>query len=52
MDPQIEVSRHGTRDNLVFTLSAIAVAPWTWIDHPSGTVGHFVDTLTGMPSNG
>ncbi|KAJ7438510.1 hypothetical protein B0H11DRAFT_588199 [Mycena galericulata] len=39
--------------NLTFTLSARGgVAPWTWLDHPAGTVGVFVDSKTGLPSNG
>jgi beta-mannosidase len=28
------------------------VAAWTWIDHPAGTIGVFVDNATGVPSNG
>lgn len=35
-----------------FTLSALGgVAPWTWIDHPAGTVGVFVDQQSGLPLN-
>ncbi|KAF8893604.1 glycoside hydrolase [Infundibulicybe gibba] len=50
VDPQIRVTRG--RD-LTFTLSATrGVAPWTWIDHPAGTMGIFVDVKTGEPSNG
>ena len=42
---------HG--DDLSFTLSARGgVAPWTWLDHPTGTVGHFVDKKTNVPTNG
>lgn len=49
-DPIIEVTRG---DNLTFTLSARGgVAPWTWIDHPAGTVGYFVDKATRSPLNG
>ncbi|KAK1231122.1 hypothetical protein PQX77_005767 [Marasmius sp. AFHP31] len=49
-DPQIAVTRN---DDLTFVLSAkAAVAPWTWIEHPLGTVGHFVDATSGVPSNG
>ena len=49
-DPQIAVTRNG---DLTFVLSAKgAVAPWTWIEHPFGTIGHFVDASTGVPSNG
>jgi beta-mannosidase len=41
-----------TSDNITFTLSAKGgVAPWTWIDHPFGTVGVFVDVETNLPSN-
>ncbi|KAG6843166.1 hypothetical protein H0H87_007283, partial [Tephrocybe sp. NHM501043] len=40
-------------EDLSFTLSAKGgVGAWTWVDHPSGTVGVFVDTETGLPSNG
>ncbi|KAF9010820.1 glycoside hydrolase family 2 protein [Cyathus striatus] len=50
IDPKIAVTRH---PNLTFTLSAKGgVGAWTWIDHPAGTVGIFVDTKTGQPSNG
>lgn len=28
------------------------MAAWTWLDHPSGTVGYFVDEQTGQPLNG
>ncbi|EPQ57150.1 glycoside hydrolase family 2 protein [Gloeophyllum trabeum ATCC 11539] len=50
VDPQIRVVGH---DNYTFELSALGgVAPWTWIDHPAGTVGYFVDTITCLPSNG
>ncbi|EJD02700.1 glycoside hydrolase [Fomitiporia mediterranea MF3/22] len=50
IDPQINVTRG---PNLTFTLSAQGgVAPFTWLDHPSGTVGIFVDSTTGKPSNG
>lgn len=50
VDPKISVTRHS---DLSFTLSAKGgVAPWTWIDHPVGTIGVFVDTKTGLPSNG
>ncbi|KAL0576527.1 hypothetical protein V5O48_005447 [Marasmius crinis-equi] len=49
-DPQIEVTRN---DNLTFVLSAKGgVAPWTWIEHPAGTVGTFVDPATNVLSNG
>ncbi|KAJ7880790.1 glycoside hydrolase family 2 protein [Mycena olivaceomarginata] len=37
VDPEIQIS--STAD-LTFTLSATSgVAPWTWLDHPAGTVG-------------
>ncbi|KAJ7088165.1 glycoside hydrolase family 2 protein [Mycena epipterygia] len=50
VDPQIQMN---TTDDLIFTLSALGgVAPWTWLDHPAGTVGVFVDNTTGLPSNG
>ncbi|KAJ7480329.1 glycoside hydrolase family 2 protein [Mycena galericulata] len=50
VDPKIQVT---ASDDLTFTLSARGgVAPWTWLDHPSGTVGVFVDQSTGLPSNG
>ena len=49
-DPLISVER---LNDLTFKLSAKGgVAPWTWIDHPSGTVGLFIDTSTGLPTNG
>ncbi|KAJ7480334.1 glycoside hydrolase family 2 protein [Mycena galericulata] len=50
VDPKIRLTTHS---NLTFTLSARGgVAPWTWLDHPAGTVGVFVDSKTGLPSNG
>lgn len=50
VDPEIVVTR--TQD-FSFTLSAKGgVAPWTWIDHPAGTVGVFVDSATGIATNG
>lgn len=50
VDPQINVT---TGANLTFTLSARGgVAPFTWLDHPAGTVGFFADNETGLPSNG
>ncbi len=40
-------------DDLTFILSAQgAVAPFTWLDHPAGTVGFFQDKVTGRPTNG
>ncbi|KAJ7710527.1 glycoside hydrolase family 2 protein [Mycena rosella] len=50
VDPKIQLTRAA---DLTFTLSALGgVAPWTWLDHPAGTVGSFVDVTTGLPSNG
>ncbi|KAJ7461141.1 glycoside hydrolase family 2 protein [Mycena latifolia] len=50
VDPKIQMT---ISENLTFTLSALGgVAPWTWLDHPAGTVGVFVDNTTGLPSNG
>ncbi|KAG1812220.1 glycoside hydrolase family 2 protein [Suillus subaureus] len=50
VDPQIAVI---AGDNYTFTLSAKGgVGAWTWLDHPSGTVGYFLDLTTGLPSNG
>ncbi len=38
---------------MTFTLSAQGgVAPFTWLDHPAGTVGFFQDKVTGRPANG
>ena len=49
VDPHISVAHGG---GLTFTLSAKGgVAPWTWLDHPAGSVGYFVDAVTGVPSN-
>ncbi|KAG1723965.1 glycoside hydrolase family 2 protein [Suillus occidentalis] len=50
VDPQIAVV---AGDNYTFTLSAKGgVGVWTWLDHPSGTIGYFLDPTTGPPSNG
>jgi beta-mannosidase len=50
VDPEISVTRNA---DLTFTLSAKGgVAPWTWLDHPAGTIGVFVDTMNGIPTNG
>lgn len=50
VDPQISVI---AGDDHTFTLSAKGgVGAWTWLDHPSGTVGYFLDLTTGLPSNG
>lgn len=50
VDPEIEIARS---DNYTFTLSAKGgVAAYTWMDHPTGTVGIFVDSATHRPSNG
>ncbi|KAF9449648.1 glycoside hydrolase family 2 protein [Macrolepiota fuliginosa MF-IS2] len=49
-DPQISITR---TNDLTFTLSAKGgVAAWAWMDHPSGTMGIFVDVNTGLPANG
>ncbi|KAJ7458250.1 glycoside hydrolase family 2 protein [Mycena latifolia] len=50
VDPQLQMI---TSEDLTFTLSALGgVAPWTWLDHPAGTVSVFVDNTTGLPCNG
>lgn len=50
VDPEIQIT-YG--QDLTFILSAKGgVAAWTWMDHPSGTVGVFVDNVTGQPLNG
>ncbi|OSD01219.1 glycoside hydrolase family 2 protein [Trametes coccinea BRFM310] len=50
VDPAINVT---AGSNLTFTLSAQGgVAPFTWLDHPAGTVGYFADNTTGLPLNG
>ncbi|TCD67218.1 hypothetical protein EIP91_000394 [Steccherinum ochraceum] len=50
IDPQIRLTH---KSDLTFTVSArTGVAAWTWLDHPAGTVGYFVDTSTGLASNG
>ncbi|TRM70352.1 glycoside hydrolase family 2 protein [Schizophyllum amplum] len=50
VDPAVEVTYE---DDLVFTLSAKGgVAPWTWLDHPVGIVGYFVEYATRRPLNG
>jgi len=50
VDPQISVQ--GNSD-LEFTLSAKGgVGAFTWLDHPRGTIGYFVDTATNVPTNG
>ncbi|KAI0637555.1 glycoside hydrolase [Trametes polyzona] len=50
VDPRIQVT---PGDNYTFTLSARGgLAPFTWMDHPSGTVGYFVDTVSDKPLNG
>ena len=52
-DPHIQVSGKSKGGKVYsFDLSSDAVAPWTWIDHPAGTVGHFSDDATGLPLNG
>ena len=50
VDPQIHLER---RKDFTFTLSAKGgVSVFTWMDHPVGTVGIFVDAKSGQPSNG
>ncbi|KAF8638149.1 hypothetical protein AX17_002406 [Amanita inopinata Kibby_2008] len=50
VDPKIHMT-HG--QGLTFTLSATGgVAAWTWMDHPSGTIGVFMDAKTERPLNG
>ena len=50
VDPEIDVLRE---DDLTFSLTARGgVAPFTWLDHPAGTVGVFVDKETRKPTNG
>ncbi|KAI0830870.1 glycoside hydrolase [Trametes gibbosa] len=50
VDPEIQLT---PGPDLTFTLSAKGgVAPFTWLDHPAGTVGFFADKATGLPSNG
>lgn len=50
VDPQISMTHS---ENYTFTLSSKGgVAPYTWVDHPSGTVGYFVDAATSAPFNG
>ncbi|KAJ3809985.1 glycoside hydrolase family 2 protein [Lentinula aff. lateritia] len=49
VDPEITVN---TGYSYEFVLEAKGgVAPWTWIEHPAGTVGMFIDAYTGSPSN-
>jgi len=50
VDPKILVT---ATENMTFTLAALGgVGVFTWIDHPADTIGYFVDTSTGRPSNG
>ncbi|KAI0781895.1 glycoside hydrolase [Abortiporus biennis] len=50
LDPKISMK---ATSNFIFNLSAKGgVAPFTWIDHPAGTVGYFVDNKTNQPLNG
>ncbi|KAL1742498.1 glycoside hydrolase family 2 protein [Schizophyllum fasciatum] len=50
VDPGVQLAHEG---DLAFTLSAKGgVAPWTWLEHPAGSVGYFADNATGRPSNG
>ncbi|KAF5346711.1 hypothetical protein D9756_010427 [Leucocoprinus leucothites] len=53
VDPQISLTPNEDSGHLTFTLSAKGgVAAWTWMDHPAGTIGVFVDAQTGVPTNG
>ncbi|KAJ2999426.1 hypothetical protein NUW54_g6940 [Trametes sanguinea] len=50
MDPKIKMT---PGSDMTFTLSAQGgVAPFTWLDHPLGTVGYFIDHASGLPLNG
>ncbi|KAI5889009.1 glycoside hydrolase family 2 protein [Schizophyllum commune H4-8] len=50
VDPEVQLTHEG---DLVFKLSAKGgVAPWTWLEHPAGSIGYFADNATGRPSNG
>ena len=50
VDPAILVT---AGDGLTFTLAAQGgIAPFAWIDHPSGTVGVFKEENTDLPLNG
>ena len=50
VDPQISVT---STSELEFTLSAKGgVGVFTWLDHPRGTIGYFIDTATNVPTNG
>ncbi|KAA1472783.1 glycoside hydrolase [Dentipellis sp. KUC8613] len=54
VDPKITITPgKASTGEMSFTVSAAGgVGPWTWLDHPAGTVGYFVDSVTGQPSNG
>ncbi|KAE9405255.1 hypothetical protein BT96DRAFT_916211 [Gymnopus androsaceus JB14] len=41
-----------SNEGYVSSLSKGGVAPWTWIEHPQGTIGVFVDAATGVITNG
>jgi hypothetical protein len=50
VDPNISLT---PTTDLEFLLTANGgVGVFTWLDHPSGTVGSFVDANSGVPSNG
>ncbi|KIJ51534.1 glycoside hydrolase family 2 protein [Sphaerobolus stellatus SS14] len=50
VDPKIQIT---AKSNMMFTLSAKGgVSAWTWLDHPAGTVGYFLDPATNKPLNG
>ncbi|KAI0075653.1 glycoside hydrolase family 2 protein [Panus rudis PR-1116 ss-1] len=49
-NPQLNLTH---TSDLTFTVSAHGgVAAWTWLDHPAGTIGYFVDVQTNIPTNG
>ncbi|KAA1472788.1 glycoside hydrolase family 2 protein [Dentipellis sp. KUC8613] len=54
VDPKISLTPgNSSAGDLTFVISAAGgVAPWTWLDHPAGTVGYFVDSASGVPLNG
>ncbi|KAL0955665.1 hypothetical protein HGRIS_001892 [Hohenbuehelia grisea] len=50
VDPKITLTQG---EGSTLTLSAAGgVAPWTWLDHPAGSLGYFVNNATDIPTNG
>ncbi|KZT64289.1 glycoside hydrolase family 2 protein, partial [Daedalea quercina L-15889] len=50
VDPHVTITPGA---DYTFTLSAQGgAAPYAWVDHPFGTVGYFVDSITRAPLNG